>query len=185
VTPYTVVLALSGVLMAVVAMPLLPPDVTARVMSVMGPQQVQQERHAVAELPQYLADRYGWEEMVAVVADVYRKLPSDERSEACIFMMNYGRAAAIDFYGPRYGLPKAISGHNNYFLWGLRGCKGRIVITTGTGDQALAPAFDRIERVATVTCVYCMPYENQLPVWVARDPKVPGELLWPGLKHYD
>jgi 4-amino-4-deoxy-L-arabinose transferase-like glycosyltransferase len=185
VAPYTALLALSGALMAVVAMPLLPPEVAARVMSAMGPQQVQQERLAVAELPQYLADRYGWEEMVAAVADVYRELPPDERSRACIFMMNYGRAAAIDFYGPRYGLPKAISGHNNYFLWGLRGCTGRVVITTGAGDRALAATFDRIEQVATITCAYCMPYENQLPVWVARDPKMPGELLWPSMKHYD
>ena len=28
-----------------------------------------------------------------------------------------GEAAAIDFFGPRYGLPKAISGHQTYFLW--------------------------------------------------------------------
>ena len=185
VVPYAIILGLSGALMAVVAMPLFPPEVTALVMSAMGPQKVQQERLAVAELPQYLADRYGWEEMVATVADVYRGLPSDERSRACIFVTNYGRAAAIDFYGPRYGLPKAISGHNNYYLWGLRGCTGRVVITTGNGDRVLSAAFDRIERVATITCVYCMPYENHLPVWVARDPKLPGELLWPGVKHYD
>jgi len=49
----------------------------------------------------------------------------------------------------------------------------------------LAAAFERIDRVATITCVYCMPYENNLPVWVARDPKPPGELFWPNVKHYD
>jgi hypothetical protein len=30
-----------------------------------------------------------------------------------------------------------------------------------------------------------MPYENNLPVWIARDAKLPGELFWPNLKHYD
>ncbi len=183
--PYAVILAVTGALMAVVAMPLLPPEVTARVMGAMGPQTIKQERNAVAELPQYLADRYGWEEMVATVAGVYRGLPAKERPQACIFVMNYGRAAAIDFYGPRYGLPKAISGHNTYYLWGLRGCTGRVVITTGSGNRVLEAAFERIERVATITCAYCMPYENNLPVWIARDAKLPGELFWPNLKHYD
>ena len=26
-------------------------------------------------------------------------------------------AGAIDLFGQKYGLPKAISGHQNYFLW--------------------------------------------------------------------
>ena len=185
VVPYAVLLAVSGVPMAIAAAPILPPATTARVLAVIDPQHLRQERHATAELPQYLADRYGWVEMVATVASVYRSLSPAERRETCILMANYGRAAAIDFYGPRYELPAAISGHNNYFLWGRGDCPGGVVITTGDTDRALRGAYKRIDRVATVTCAHCMPSENHLPVWVARGPTRPMETIWPTLKHFD
>jgi hypothetical protein len=123
--------------------------------------------------------------MVATVASVYRSLPREEQREACIVVANYGRAAAIDFYGPRHGLPGAISGHNNYFLWGPRDCTGRVVITTGQSDRALRAAFRRVDQVAVVTCTYCMPSENNLPVWVAREPTQTMKAIWPTLKHFD
>ena len=37
------------------------------------------------------------------------------------FGNNYGEAAAIDVFGRRLGLPPAISGHNNYYIWGPQG----------------------------------------------------------------
>jgi hypothetical protein len=60
---------------------------------------------------------FGWPEMVQQVARVYYALPPEDREKAALFAGNYGEAAAIDFFGPRYGLPKAISGHQTYFLW--------------------------------------------------------------------
>jgi hypothetical protein len=36
-----------------------------------------------------------------------------------------------------------------------------------------------------VRCRYCMPDENDLPVYVLRDPKLPFEEAWPRFKHYD
>ena len=30
------------------------------------------------------------------------------------------QAGAIDFFGAKYGLPAALSGHQNYYLWGPR-----------------------------------------------------------------
>ena len=181
--PYAVLLAVSGVPMAIAAAPILPPDTTARVLAIMRPERLRQERNATAELPQYLADRYGWEEMVATVASVYHGLSPEEQREACILVGNYGRAAAIDFYGPRHGLPPAISGHNNYYLWGHRDCTGRVVITTGQSDRALRGVLRRVDRVATVTCAYCMPSENDLPVWIARGATRPMATIWPSLKH--
>ena len=48
----------------------------------------------------------------------YRSLPPEDRSRACVFGRNYGEAGAIDFFGARDGLPRAVSGHNSYYLWG-------------------------------------------------------------------
>src|SRR6266571_4343604 len=69
-------------------------------------------------LPQHFADRFGWKEMVRSVARAYHSLPSYDQKRAAIFCQNYGQAGAIDFFGPTYGLPPAISGHQNYFVWG-------------------------------------------------------------------
>ena len=68
-------------------------------------------------LPQHFGDQFGWEEMTAKVAEVYHSLPPEERDQAAIFADNYGEAGAIDLFGKRYNLPKAISGHQSYHLW--------------------------------------------------------------------
>ncbi len=38
---------------------------------------------------------------------------------------------AIDLLGPKYGLSKAISGQQSYFLWGPRNYTGEIIIVLG------------------------------------------------------
>ena len=48
--------------------------------------------------------------MTKAVAKVYFSLPPAERATTAIFANSYGQAGAIDFFGPKYGLPKAISG---------------------------------------------------------------------------
>ena len=70
------------------------------------------------KLPQTFADRFGWPEMAQATAAVYHELTPEEQAVTAIFARNYGEAGAIDFYGPALGLPKAISGHLNYWYWG-------------------------------------------------------------------
>jgi len=139
----------------------------------------------VAELPQNFADRFGWENMVATVAHVYRDLPAEDRSRACIFTGNYGEAGAVDFFGPEYGLPGAISGHNSYHVWGPGSCSGKVIISVGVPRADLETVFRRLEQKATIRCEYCMPDEDNLPVYVCRDPRASLQDLWPQVKHYD
>jgi hypothetical protein len=68
-------------------------------------------------LPQLFADQFGWQEMAATVAGAYNSLPPDIRARTAIFAENYGEAGAIDLFGPRYGLPPAIRGHQNDIIW--------------------------------------------------------------------
>jgi len=56
--------------------------------------------------------------MVATVAEVYDRLPPEEQSKSCILAQSYGEAGAIGFFGKAYGLPRVLSGHQNYYLWG-------------------------------------------------------------------
>jgi hypothetical protein len=123
--------------------------------------------------------------MTETVARVYDRLPQEERSEACVLTGNYGEAGAVDFFGAEYGLPKAISGHNSYYLWGPRGCSGQTVVSVGVPRERLEGEFGRIERAGTARCRHCMPDENGLPIYVSRNPKLPFEEAWPRFKHYD
>jgi hypothetical protein len=54
-----------------------------------------------------------------------------------ILIGNYGQAGAIDFYGQELELPKAISGHQNYYYWGLRGYTGEVVLLIGMRPEVL------------------------------------------------
>jgi len=73
---------------------------------------------ASSKYPTNLALRIGWEELVGKVADVYNGLPPEDRAVAGIYANWYAPASAIDYFGPRYGLPHAVSGHLTYYLWG-------------------------------------------------------------------
>ncbi len=183
---YVTILAVSGLVVApITVVPALPVDTLARVTgSLGGDAGIEVETREVAELPQNFADRFGWEGMVATIARVHDGLPRSERSRACIFTDNYGEAGAVDFFGPRYGLPNAISGHNSYFIWGPGDCTGEVVISVGTPAADLRPVFGSIETAAVVRCDYCMPDEDNLPVHVCRDPKMPIEEAWPRVRDY-
>jgi hypothetical protein len=130
-------------------------------------------------------DRFGWEEMTDTVAGVYRGLPQEERAGACILTGNYGEAGAINFFGPRYGLPRAISGHNSFYIWGPEGCTGETVISLGIPRENLERVFNEVREEDVFTCQYCMPDENNLPVYVLREPETTLEVAWPLFKHYD
>jgi len=143
-----------------------------------------EENHDMGRLPQFFADRIGWPELAATVAQVFATLTPEEREHACIFGHNYGQAGAIDFYGPALGLPKAISGHNSYFLWGPRGCRGDVVVVIDGDRDDLEEVFESVALATVYTCQDCMPYENDKPIWVCRRLRLPFESLWPRVRSY-
>ncbi|HEX7799030.1 MAG TPA: glycosyltransferase family 39 protein, partial [Asticcacaulis sp.] len=70
-------------------------------------------------LPQVFADQLGWRDFTAQVGASWRQIPPAERARTAIKVDNYGEASALDVYGKAYGLPPALSGHNQYYLWSL------------------------------------------------------------------
>jgi hypothetical protein len=141
--------------------------------------------HMGAALPQHFADEFGWPEMVATVARVYHSLPENEQHKTAIYANNYGEAGAIDFFGPRYGLPKAICPHQNYFLWGPREYTGEIVILVGSARiEDAQKVFASAEPVANLDNPYAIPNENR-PILLARGLKMNLQQVWPRLKAWD
>src|SRR6185503_1380631 len=104
-------LALGVVPLLPLVLPVLPIETFLRYQSRLPFEVPKTERSFIGEtLPQYYADEFPWPGMVAAVARVYQSLTPEEQQRTAIFGSNYGQAAAIDFFGPLYGLPKAISG---------------------------------------------------------------------------
>ncbi|HXN86341.1 MAG TPA: glycosyltransferase family 39 protein [Candidatus Binataceae bacterium] len=177
------IVLIGGIVVAPNALPVLPVDTFIRYQAFIGIKGPKTETSKLADLPQIYADMFGWDEMTAAVAKVYNGLPPDERREAAIYAVDYGEAGAIDFYGPRYGLPHAVSGHMAYYIWGPAKYPVKTLIAIN-GDQAkYQRAFGTVEQVATVGTKYSMPNEH-VPVFLCRDPKVSLEQLWPQTKIY-
>jgi hypothetical protein len=183
--PATVVLLLAGgALFAPLGLPVLPVETFIRYQRALGIEPPRTEKLKLAELPQVYADMFGWEEMTRTVAGVYNSLPPEERARCAVFARNYGEAGAIDLFGPRYGLPKSIGKHQNYFLWGPRDYTGECVITIGEKLEDVRKSFDQFEQVATFTHPYVLPHENDLPIFLCRKPKRPLKEIWPNVKCY-
>ena len=181
VAAYPVLLALIGVLLAPVAMPVLPPVVYAQVYGTSG----SAGTGDIYGLPQNLADRFGWEQQVALIAQVYHGLPPKEQRIACIYTENYGEAAALVQFGGRYRLPSPISGHNAFYIWGPQGCTGQVVITINIAPQDAARGFSSVTLVARTSCDACVAYENHAPILILQQPKAPFAVLWAHSKYYD
>ncbi len=188
---YAAIVVIDGIAAAPLVIPVLPPSALAGyarsvgLTSERGEKVIGGERHRPGSLPQLFADRLGWEQMVAAVARAYRGLSPEEREHCAIFASNYGEAGAIDMLGPKYGLPHAYSSHNNYWLWGPPATQPQIALVLHARRKELEQAFSEVTQVATFSCQYCMPYENDLPIYICRGPKQPLSKLWPLAKVYD
>jgi len=164
-----------------IVLPILPPEQYLAYQHRLGVKPKPTERSHTADLPQLWADQFGWEEMVRTVASYYNSLPPEERKKTAIYCGNYGEAGAIDFYGPKYGLPKAICGHQNYYLWGPRDTTGESIILVG--DDPDAAMWQSLRVVATHRNRWGMPFENG-PIYHGRGLKLPIAKVWPETKEY-
>ena len=135
-------------------------------------------------LPQLFGDQFGWEELVAEVARIYRSLTPEDRARTAIFANNYGEAGAVDLFGPKLGLPPAISAHQSYFLWGPRGFRGDVVIVLQDDRESLERICASVEQAGTHFHPWGMAEENN-PIFVCRGLKTTLVELWPKLKKWN
>jgi hypothetical protein len=175
----------SGVHLVPIIVPVLSPDhflAYAKTLPFKLP--VMEHDHARAALPQWYADQFGWQEIVAETAVAWNRIPAAERNGCGIFAQDYGQAGAIDFLGRNQGLPSALSGDRTYFLWGPRGYSGNCLIVLGDRKERLEQLFANVEYVGqSADNPYAL--ETNISVNICRNPKF-GTLanLWPQLKHW-
>lgn len=178
-------LILLGAATAPITLPILPVETLVRYFEWLGGPPPSSEQKTIGVLPQHFADMFGNEELVAIVAEVYGGLTPEEQSRCAIYGMAYPQAAAVDVFGGRYGLPKAISGHNSYWLWGPGESTGEIVIVAGLDEETLKGLFEEVTLARVFRDPYAMPWRNNLPIFLCRGLRMPLGELWPEVKHYE
>lgn len=182
---YPAVVALVALLLAPLAMPVLPPATfAARYGWLTGAGNAAAGQNQ-GVFPQYLGDRFGWDTMTATVARAYASLPASQRAQACIFTENYGEASALTLLGAADHLPPVISGHNTYWLWGPGKCGGQVLLTVGLTQADDAQSYNSVRQVGLITCAYCQPEENNLPIYLCTQPRTLPSAEWPRVKHFN
>ncbi|PYJ13983.1 MAG: glycosyltransferase [Verrucomicrobia bacterium] len=175
----------AGAFFAPLVVPILPPDKLVAYMRGIHLQLPRTETSHTAALPQLFADQFGWEQMVGSVAHVYHHLRPEDEKRAAIFCQNYGEAGAIDFFGPKLGLPSAISGHQNYFLWEPRDWTGEVLLVLDTDDEDERKLFASVQDLGQiVSSPWAMPFERRNHIFLCRDLKTSVQEFWPRVKKW-
>lgn len=181
---YPTLLIIGGLIGLPMAMPVLPVEKFIAYQNFLGIAPPKTEVGHQGVLPQHFGDMFGWEEMTAKVAEVYHSLPPEEREKAAIFANNYGEAGAIDLFGKKYGLPKAISNHQSYYLWGYGNYDGSVVIILGDEKEDAEEFFQSVEEKTRVGNPLAMEEEN-FNILVGRGLKQPFPELWKKIKNWN
>ncbi len=162
-----VALAVSGAAFAVVALP---------IASINSPLW-----DAASDINGELKEMVGWPEMVETVAGIYAALPAEDKAQAGILVGNYGEAGAIDLYGPAYGLPRAISGVNSYWLRGYGDPPPQTLIVLGFSGSQAYRLFDSCQSAGYITNRYNVLNEetrDHAIILLCRGPREPWSELW-------
>jgi hypothetical protein len=181
---WAVLTAANGALALPFVLPLDPPAQLAKMLDRMNFRPPPMEKACIgAPLGCIFSMEFGWEEVAQRTADVYAALPSGDRAGAAVLVSTYAEAAAIDIFGK--GLPPALSGNNQYYLWGPRGYDGSVVIGVGFEPSALAPLCGSVTLAARYgTSPYVMPYERNRPIVICRNMRPSLAARWSDFKHY-
>ena len=162
------ILVVAGLLVLPMSIPILRPSTWLAYTKATGLSKISgnTENDASGPLPQFYADRFGWQEEVDQVSQIYHSLPAEDREKAGIYCSNYGEASAINFLGR--DLPFAISGHNNYWLWGPHGNTGDVMIViNGASPDEMRKYYDSVQIAGRMNHPLSMPFEHR-NIYLAR-----------------
>lgn len=133
------------------------------------------------------AEQIGWPELVEEVARIYHTLPPAEREHTAVFTNNYGEAGAINLYGPKLGLPVAISPVNSYWYKGYGATPPQTVIVLGDSPEDIADAPAHCVFAGRVRNRYNVPNEetrDHPDIFICRNLRIPWQQAWPKMQKF-
>jgi hypothetical protein len=135
----------------------------------------------VLKLPQDYADMLGWPVLAAAVAHAYDSLPPEKRAQAVIIADNYGEAGALEYYGPRLGLPRVVSAAGSYWFFGPGEKPGTVAVSLGVDKEDLDKLFETVTPAGRVLNPWGVPEESDVSIYVSEHPRTTLQELWPSL----
>jgi len=133
------------------------------------------------KLPQDYADMLGWPELAAAVAHAYDSLPPEKRAQAVLGADNYGEAGALEYYGPRLGLPRVVSSAGSYWFFGPGEKPGTVLVSLGVTKEDLERWYGTVTPAGRVINTWGVPEESDVPIYVAENPRTTLQAIWPSL----
>jgi len=184
VTSFAVLSLLTSLIILPLAVPVLPVKTYINYAAGIGVKPSTSEGKKLSELPQYYADMFGWEELARDVSAVYLALPESERASTVVLARNYGEAGALEYYALKHPLPRVICTHNSYWFWGypMDGVRTLIVLRGREKDHRESCA--EVTLAVVHACRFCMPYENDMPIYVCRGLRVSLAEIWKKDKNF-
>ena len=166
-----------------IALTVLPPDKYEAWGKHFGVDNKTRSEKFSSPLPQYLSDRFGWDEMAQGFAARYNALPAEERAKTGIFCGNYGEASAVNMLGAKYGLPVAISGHQNYYYWGWHGYTGESMLTLGDKREDYLKSYSEVVDLGAFDAPWIMDHEHH-HYFLLKGRKKTYRAEWPEFKYW-
>jgi 4-amino-4-deoxy-L-arabinose transferase-like glycosyltransferase len=172
--------AIFGLLVLPIGVPILAPAPLEPYLHAIGAAEALRDNQGVmGRLPQDYADMLGWKDRVAAVAEAYHGLSPIERAQAVIIANNWGEAGALEFYGPKVGLPPVVSTAGSFYYFGPGTRPGAVAITIGEGRQGLYRFYDSVEAGPHLVNPLTVREERDLTVYICREPKTTLQAIWP------
>ena len=178
-------LVISGILLIPLALPVLPVKTYIGYTNAIGLAPSTAENKELAELPQFYADMFGWNDIAKDVSNVYESLPENEKGITIIYCNNYGEAGAIEYYSKMYDLPPVVCPHNNYwYWWDLNKKVTTMIVLDGKKEDHLS-SLKEVKVAAIHKSKYAMLYENNLSIFLCRGLKRSIKEIHKSDKHFE
>jgi len=180
-------LAISGAAFLPITVPVLAPETTAAYAATLGVvPQIERGEGKRSALPQWLADRTGWEAFVDDMEQVAATLGPEERRRAIILAPSYGHAGAIELLGRGRGLPPVYAVQNTYYFWGPPPDPvDAAIVIQPISEETVRRLFDDVEVAGVYRCEWCMAWRSDATIWIGRRPRTTFAEAWPYMKHFE
>ena len=181
---YQATLVVTGLLVLPMAIPVFTPETWLRythALHLYDEKTFNTEKSSSGVLPQFYADRFGWQEYLEIVSRTYAALSPEDRARVLLFAKDYGEAGALDVLSgwEHVDLPPAASGQNNYWLWGTHGRDPNLVIAIiSDTPEDVARKYISVTLVGRIRQPLAMPFEQRRNVYLLRGRRASAPFDW-------
>lgn len=176
------VLFIAGVISAPMATPLMTPERYIAFQNTLKIKPSNPSQQKTGDLPFHFALRFHGPVISSAIRDGYRQLSAIERSETAILASDHDEAAAINVLSPPGELPRAISPHNSYWIWGPGSDSPKHLLVLARSSHPVLNHCRAVRPLTSINCPFCLSYLSTKSVYFCQDLEQSLNRLWPKLK---